>query len=612
MPASIRGGWSLERKLTLFILLLLAGVVVALGATAYNEVRSAAVARTLDRLEGLAREVATSSARNTLARTATVQAVASSAAVGNAVVAGSVSTATDAALATALAGLRRAADTTLIGWEVWTASGARLYRSAPMEWVDSTQLAGLRANQERRDSVQRSPLYAVQDRIHLWSAYPVLSAGRMVGYLAELRRLPNSARAEETIRRVTGDEVRVYYASEGSRQWASLRGEPMAAPYTLPAQDGIGSVSTDSVGGRHYVVRAIIPGSPWMVVMSQSEAYVLQRPAEFLRRMLWSGLLLLAIGTFCTWLLSRHFTRPLADFDRAAEAMAQGDYTHRMRPGTSAEMSRLADTFNAMATRIGDSHAVLEHQNAALQRANDAKTRFLAMMSHELRTPLNAIGGYTDLMAMGVRGPTTAAQVDDLARIRRNKDQLLNIIADILHFARVDAGHVALKYERLHVRDLFSALADSVGPQYGEKGVALEFGDTDCTIDADPGRLHQVMLNLITNAFNFTPSGGRVRVDCGSDAGYITLRVSDTGIGIPAEKITTIFDPFIQVDSSLTRKIGGTGLGLAIARELAAAMGGTISVTSVVGEGSTFSLSMPMARRVSIKSVDAGADTVTQ
>ena len=260
-------------------------------------------------------------------------------------------------------------------------------------------------------------------------------------------------------------------------------------------------------------------------------------------------------------------------------------------------MASLSTTFNAMAAAIADAHVTLADRNEALLTANAAKSQFLAMMSHELRTPLNAIGGFTELLELGLRGPVTPEQVEDLGRIRRNKDLLLAIITDILEFARADAGALSVKSEPVSVANLLADLTDLVGSQMQAKGVRFIVGPVpaDAIVRADPERTQQVLLNLVSNATKFTEAGGQIAIETTTSAGEVRIAVRDTGCGISPGQLESIFEPFVQVDASLTRRTGGTGLGLAIARKLTAAMGGTLVVESAVGSGSTFTVTLPHA-----------------
>jgi len=350
--------------------------------------------------------------------------------------------------------------------------------------------------------------------------------------------------------------------------------------------------------GAVYAVQSVIPSTPWLIVLYQSERSILQKPHDFLRGLLLAGLFVLALATVAAWFLGRLVTRPLREVTSAASDLALGDYTRRVDVhGGGREVAQLATMFNAMAAATGDAHAVLAERNAELQRANAAKAQFLAMMSHELRTPLNAIGGFTELMELGLRGPVTPEQVEDLGRIRRNKDLLVSIITDILDFSRTDAGALTIEMEPVAIAPLITDVVDAVRTQMAAKGVELEADDVppDAVVRGDRKKILQVLLNLLSNAMKFTEPGGEVGIDTVVDEGTVRIDVRDTGSGISAAQLETIFEPFVQVDASLTRRTGGTGLGLAIARQLTRAMGGTVTVRSQLGAGSTFSLTLPRA-----------------
>ena len=235
------------------------------------------------------------------------------------------------------------------------------------------------------------------------------------------------------------------------------------------------------------------------------------------------------------------------------------------------------------------------HARAEAEAANRAKFDFLTTMSHELRTPLNAIAGYVDLLDLEIRGPVTAEQREDLARIRRSQMHLLGLINDVLNFARIETGHVNFAVDDVPLDELLAELETLVGPQLGAKGLAYEYRrfDPACTVRADPEKLRQIVLNLLSNAVKFTAPGGRVTLWCEAAGGEVRAHVADTGIGIPDDKLGSIFDPFVQVNAGYTRTSEGTGLGLSISRDLARAMGGDLTVDSREGEGSTFTLTLP-------------------
>ncbi|HEX5971446.1 MAG TPA: ATP-binding protein [Gemmatimonadaceae bacterium] len=229
--------------------------------------------------------------------------------------------------------------------------------------------------------------------------------------------------------------------------------------------------------------------------------------------------------------------------------------------------------------------------------ANRAKSEFLANMSHELRTPLNAIGGYAELLAGGIRGPVNDAQRSDLERIKRNQRHLLSLINDILNFAKAEAGRVRFDPREVSMNEALGQLEALIAPQVQEKQLRYEYHccDPSFTAWADPERLQQILLNLLSNAVKFTPAGGRITVNCDASRTGMLVRVRDSGVGIPEDKLEQIFEPFVQLDRGQTAANVGTGLGLAISRDLARAMGGDLTVESRLDEGSTFTLLVPRA-----------------
>jgi len=231
------------------------------------------------------------------------------------------------------------------------------------------------------------------------------------------------------------------------------------------------------------------------------------------------------------------------------------------------------------------------------EEANAAKSQFLAAMSHELRTPLNAIVGYVDLLEVGVQGPLTQAQRDALARIRRSEATLHRLIEDVLNFARLEAGKVEYRYEQVVLDQFVAALEGFIAPRVVQKNLEYRFHPSGCdvAVSMDRDKVEQILLNLLSNAVKFTDHG-RIDVRADVDDHVFRIGVSDTGRGVDEEFLDTIFQPFVQADRSLSRSIEGTGLGLSISRELARAMGGDVTVESVAGEGSTFTLRLPRRR----------------
>jgi PAS domain S-box-containing protein len=231
---------------------------------------------------------------------------------------------------------------------------------------------------------------------------------------------------------------------------------------------------------------------------------------------------------------------------------------------------------------------------AVSEEANRAKAAFLAAMSHELRTPLNAIAGYTDLLLAGIGGSVSQQHVDYLRRIRSSQQHLLSIINDILNFSRIEAGQLTYDVEPVSLCAVMDRVVPMIEPQALVKELRVErWHGPDQTAFADGAKVEQILLNLLSNAVKFTEPGGRIDITCSGAGQFVLLSVVDTGVGIPAESLHSIFQPFVQVGRSLTSPHEGTGLGLAISSDLAHGMGGKLEVESSVGVGSRFTLSLP-------------------
>ena len=242
------------------------------------------------------------------------------------------------------------------------------------------------------------------------------------------------------------------------------------------------------------------------------------------------------------------------------------------------------------------------------EAASKAKSEFLAIMSHELRTPLNAVLGYSELMELGISGPVTDTMREQIGRIRMSATHLLGLVNDILDLAKVEAGRLQVSTGPCSAAGTLAAAIALIQPQAAARGLELTVlpaGDEDVVYRGDDERVRQILVNLLSNAVKFTGPGGKITVQVqrskSPDAdtrlqasrSYVSFRVSDTGAGIPPDKLLSIFDPFVQAESGHSRSREGSGLGLTISRRLARLMGGDLTVKSEVGKGSTFSLWLP-------------------
>jgi signal transduction histidine kinase len=311
--------------------------------------------------------------------------------------------------------------------------------------------------------------------------------------------------------------------------------------------------------------------------------------------------------TFVIFVAAAGLVSALADRLVRINAALQAEAETRSDLAVAAHRARArAEEAMEMATRAA---AEADAARADAEAADRAKLQFLATMSHELRTPLNAIQGHLQLLELELHGPVTDAQREAFARIDRAQRHLLGLINDVLNYARLGSGRVEYDIKPVLVRDVVADVLPMVEPQLAAKGLAVEVlipqpGEAGLSthppvpVWADPEKLGQIFLNLLSNAIKFTPTGGRITVefitrrDGSGPRDVAFFRVADTGIGIPADKLEVIFEPFVQVRSDYTRESGGTGLGLAISRDLARAMGGDLRVRSTKGEGSAFTVSL--------------------
>jgi PAS domain S-box-containing protein len=263
------------------------------------------------------------------------------------------------------------------------------------------------------------------------------------------------------------------------------------------------------------------------------------------------------------------------------------------------EVEAIAGTTRDITLRR-DAQQQAEEARKQAEAANRAKSDFLAAMSHELRTPLNAIGGYVQLLRLGVYGEMPPAQQEVLGRVEKSQHHLLSLINDVLNFVRLEAGRVEYRIADVPLAPLVDDVCTMVEQQLAARGLRFQMGTSaELVLRADGEKVEQILLNLLTNAAKFTNPGGAVALDAQllpqEDVPTIAVRVRDTGIGIAAERLEEIFDPFVQVNRNLTRPVEGTGLGLAISRDLARGMGGDLVVKSVEGSGSLFTLTLPAA-----------------
>jgi signal transduction histidine kinase len=285
-----------------------------------------------------------------------------------------------------------------------------------------------------------------------------------------------------------------------------------------------------------------------------------------------------------------------------------GVHTNQPREFTDDDVHFLQSVANLLAAAVERLRTEAERETllattaaarAEAERASSAKSEFLGMMSHELRTPLNAIGGYAQLLEDEIRGPITDEQRVDLGRIRRSQRHLLTVIDNVLGFLKMGSGRMQYDIEDVSVDAVVKETDELIRPMIDAKHLHYSHAGAqpDLYVRADRAKLQQILVNLLSNATKFTEPGGQVRLefDAVGEGPAVHIRVSDSGCGIPPDRLESVFEAFVQVDGAPRRQSQGTGLGLAISRDFAVAMGGQLLAESQLGKGSTFTVVLPRA-----------------
>jgi signal transduction histidine kinase len=630
---------SLEQKLAL---LMTGTIVVVLSmslALTYRALTRSAETELSEQLAGAARQLGASVSAGRARTAAGLSALARGEPVVRALTAdGAALPGAVAAVRPVLEEFRPSTNDSTAPVELWTVSGRRIAtagQAVPLETLVPLEPDGARTggvsvlavprpgipSLPERDSIVTGELYADSGGVYWWMVAPVEHRDTVVGYVAHRFQLSLTSEAARGLRQLTGENVSLIVYNRSGSLWVAPPGVPTAPRV---AGDSIGAGRFyDSPGGP--VIGAELPptGLLWTALLETPLVSAHARARALLVTIASLGLVLTIIGAALSIVIGRRVARPLAALTKAAEAIAGGDYSRRVPFTGSHEIGRLGVSFNQMATEVDVARHELERRfeetrasaerleqsneqlQAAMmeaerlreeaQHANRAKSDFLAVMSHELRTPLNAIGGYTQLIDLGVHGPVTDTQHDALARIARSQEHLLRLINDVLNFARVDAGQVRYALRDVPLNATLASLEALIAPQMRAKQLSFQYDQCDpsLTVYADADKLQQIVLNLLTNAIKFTPEGGRIQVGCERADDVVRIHVRDSGVGIPAERLKVIFDPFVQLDRTVSSTREGVGLGLAISRDLARGMSGELEVESEQGEGSTFTVILP-------------------
>lgn len=286
--------------------------------------------------------------------------------------------------------------------------------------------------------------------------------------------------------------------------------------------------------------------------------------------------------------LSHAMLRPIQNMTKAAEEMADGDFSRKIEVQSGDEIGILADTFNNMASQ-------LESTLETIRQSEQVRREFVANVSHELRTPITSIRSYAETL-MDTEGMPDDMRQEFLGVILNESDRMTKIVGDLLELSRFDSGNSQFKFEEFSVersvRDIYAAIALEAKKHQHVMNLELEWKLPK--ILGDKARIEQVLINIMSNAVKYTPDGGTIDIYSGCSGDYVWIKVQDTGIGIPNEDMPKIFDRFYRVDKARSRASGGTGLGLSIAREIIVRHGGDIFLESVPGEGTTVTVKLPI------------------
>jgi len=440
------------------------------------------------------------------------------------------------------------------------------------------------------------------DGVYLVVLEPARFVDEVLGWLAVGYRLDDRLAAE--LASETRADVNIV---AGGRLWSSslepARRNAMSAVVAAGATGDREWIELDSSRYSRRQYHLETAGHSASLVLLMDWAPTQELIDRLHTRLLWIGLAAFLLAVAGATVFSRRAARPLRDLVVAAREITRGDWSRRVLVRGTSEAASMAVAFNEMTDTLTTVNAQLGQAKERAEAAGKAKDQFLANMSHELRTPLNGIMGMTTIM---LDTPVTDDQRDYLKTIDESAGNLLAIVDDVLDFANLDTGLLTLDRGLFEPHGFFERTRALLGPMARARGLGLVY-EIDPALTSplfgDERRLRQILLNLAGNAIKFTKMGTvtvRARASAAGtgDSGAVVLHVevADTGIGMPKDVQTAVFDPFVQADGSNTRRFGGTGLGLSICARLVALMGGAISVASEPGVGSTFSFSVRLER----------------
>lgn len=299
------------------------------------------------------------------------------------------------------------------------------------------------------------------------------------------------------------------------------------------------------------------------------------------------GVLTICLIAFASMRLSTKISHPLLELVDTAQAITRGDVSKRAHVPTNDEIGLLSSAINEMAGKLGN-------DITQLQKLESVRSEFLGNVSHELRTPIFSIQGFLETLLDGAMDDPSVNR-EFLEKAHRHAERLNALLNDLIEISRIESGEMKMSFRYFSVREFVEQMAEEMRPAAAKKQITITVDsevDNAAQVYGDKERLRQVMVNLIDNSVKYTEPGGTVRCTIGSAGVRTHIRVQDTGCGIAPEHLSRIFERFYRVDRDRSREVGGTGLGLAIVKHIVEAHGGTISVESVVGKGSSFTFAL--------------------
>ncbi|MCC9605709.1 response regulator [Blastopirellula sp. JC732] len=406
---------------------------------------------------------------------------------------------------------------------------------------------------------------------------------------------------------IDSNQKYIYHSAESTRtpldQTSPLEGLEFTAygptqriyEHADPTGKRILSVVAESRGSGKFA------GLGWQTIIDQSES-TLMAPLTRLRWNIFAIAMLLATAVLAiSWVVGNRLRTRISRLSHAAKRIGDGEFGLQVDDEYHDELNSVIRQFNAMSWKIVHAHDELLAAQHRAEAANEAKSRFLATMSHELRTPMTAILGFTENLMESPDYGSGEERNETLSTILRNGEHLLGLIDDVLDLSKIEAGRTEIHTELCSPGRIANEVASILKKRAASRRLSLAVRcktPIPAEIETDALRLRQILINLVGNALKFTEKGG-VTLELSSTFGdvgrrMLRFRVTDTGPGIPSEKLESIFEPFVQADDTVSRSYGGAGLGLPISRRLAELMGGTLIVESAMGKGSSFTLSVPV------------------